>query len=109
MQEIEGVIAPGEKLKLTATVNPGRSFPLKVTEFTPPKSMTWTGGMPLGMFKGVRTFTLDPQADETTTFTMHEAYDGWMAGPMTSRMPDLTESFEQFATGLKAKAEGGRG
>jgi transposase len=27
---------------------------IKVTEFEPARRMTWTGGMPLGLFKGVR-------------------------------------------------------
>lgn len=109
VQKIEGVIAPGETLKLTATVNPKRAFKLKVTDFTPPRAMTWTGAMPLGMFKGVRTFTVDPQDDDSSSFTMQESYSGWMSGPMTKSMPDLTESFEQFASGLKTKVEGGTG
>lgn len=105
VRKIEGVIAPGEDLKLTATVDPKRAFKLKVTSFTPPSAMTWTGGMPLGMFTGVRTFTLSQGGDGVTTFVMQEVYSGWMAGMISGRMPDLTESFEQFAAGLKAKAE----
>ncbi len=44
-----------------------------MTEFAPGSGMTWAGGMPLGLFKGVRTFTL---ADErgSTRFTMREVY-----------------------------------
>lgn len=109
VERIEGVIAPGETIELTATVNPKRAFKLKVTEFAPATTMTWAGGMPLGMFTGVRTFSLDAQDDATTTFVMHETYRGWMAGLMTKSMPDLTESFEQFAAGLKAKVESGTG
>ena len=57
---------PGEKIKVVSGANPGRAFPVKVTEFTPGQRMTWTGGMPLGLFKGVRTFTLAPGTDGTT-------------------------------------------
>ena len=57
IQEIEGNAAPGGKIKLRAKVNPGRAFSLNVTEFSPPGRMVWTGGMPLGLFKGERTFT----------------------------------------------------
>lgn len=105
VQKIDGVIAPGEDLKLTATVDPKRAFKLKVTSFTPPSAMTWTGGMPLGAFTGVRTFTLSQSGDGSTIFVMQEVYSGWMAGMISGRMPDLTDSFEQFAAGLKARAE----
>jgi hypothetical protein len=58
VERIEGTIAPGEKIKLHSEANPGRAFPVRVTEFAPPERMTWKGGMPLGLFKGVRTFSL---------------------------------------------------
>lgn len=35
VERVEGVIALGEKIKVVATANPGRAFPVKVTEFTP--------------------------------------------------------------------------
>jgi hypothetical protein len=58
VERVEGSIAPGEKIKVVSKANPGRAFPVKVTEFAPGQRMTWSGGMPLGLFKGVRTFTL---------------------------------------------------
>jgi hypothetical protein len=67
VERVEGRIAPGEKIKLHVTVNPSRAFPVKVTEFTPGQSMRWTGGMPLGLFKGVRTFRLARQANGETS------------------------------------------
>jgi uncharacterized protein YndB with AHSA1/START domain len=76
VERVEGRIAPGEKIKVVSKANPGRAFPVKVTEFTPGQRMTWSGGMPFGLFKGVRTFTLSPQSNGTTTFTMHEQYTG---------------------------------
>ena len=54
--EVSGRIAPGETIKVVSSVSPGRTFPVKVTEFEPDRSMSWTGGMPLGLFTGVRTF-----------------------------------------------------
>jgi uncharacterized protein YndB with AHSA1/START domain len=66
---VDGRISPGETIKVVSAASPGRTFPIKVSEFTPSKSMTWTGGMPLGLFKGVRMFTLTPAGDGTTTFT----------------------------------------
>jgi hypothetical protein len=101
---VEGRIAPGETIKVISEANPGRTFPVKVTEFTPDRRMVWSGGMPLGLFKGVRTFTLSPQGD-ATVFTMREEYTGPMLGLIWRSMPDLGPSFEKFATGLKANAE----
>ena len=34
--------------------------------------MTWSGGMPLGLFRGVRTFTLAPGTEGATRFTVRE-------------------------------------
>ena len=102
---VEGTIAPGETIKVVSSVNPGRTFPVKVTQFDPGRAMTWTGGMPLGLFAGVRTFSLTPAADGTTRFEMREAYSGPLASMMTRSIPDLGPSFTQFANGLKQRAE----
>ena len=60
-------------------VNPGRAFPIKVTEFATGQRMVWSGGMPGPML------------------------------PMIWRsIPDLGPSFTQFANGLKQRAETGR-
>jgi len=61
--------------------------------------------MPLGLFKGVRTFTLEPEADRPTRFHMREEYTGPLLPMIWRTMPDLGPSFEQFARGLKARAE----
>ena len=105
---VEGSIAPGEKIKVVSKVNPNRAFPVKVTEFNPGRSMTWSGGMPLGLFKGVRRFTLTPEGDGTTRFSMREEYTGLFLPLIWRSMPDLSPSFDQFASGLKARAEAGR-
>ena len=106
VQRVEGSIAPGEKIKVVSEANPGRAFPVKVTTFEPGRAMTWSGGMPLGLFKGVRTFSLS--SDGTATrFTMREAYSGPLLGLIWRSMPDLGPSFEQFARGLKQRAEQG--
>jgi uncharacterized protein YndB with AHSA1/START domain len=55
--KLEGRVAPGEKLKVTSEVNPKRAYPVKITEFSPGQRMAWTGGVPLKLFTGVRTFT----------------------------------------------------
>ncbi|HEY5890978.1 MAG TPA: SRPBCC domain-containing protein [Acidimicrobiia bacterium] len=101
---IEGQIAEGEKIKLISIANPDRQFKLNVTEVDAPNSMVWWEGMPLGLFKGVRTFKLTPR-DGGTEFSMEEVYSGLMAPMITKSIPDMTESFDLFADGLKAEAE----
>jgi hypothetical protein len=102
---LEGRIEQGQKLKVTSEANPKRAFPVKVTELKPGERMTWTGGMPLGLFKGVRTFRLQPEGG-ATRFTMREDYSGPLAGLIGRSIPDLQPSFDKFANGLKERAEG---
>jgi hypothetical protein len=105
VERVEGRITPDERIKVVSKANPGRAFPVKVTEFTPGRRMTWSGGMPLGLFRGVRTFTLSPGEDGTTRFTMREEYTGPLLPLIWRSMPDLGPSFTQFAEGLKRRAE----
>ena len=83
----------------------GRAFPVKVA-MRPPNEMSWTGGMPLRLFTGVRTFRLAP-TDGSTRVTMREEYSGPLAGLMARSIPDLQPSFDTFVNGLKARAEAG--
>ena len=105
VERVEGRIAPGQTIKVFVKVNPGRAFPVKVTEFVPGQRMVWSGGMPLGLFKGVRTYTLIPQGGGTTKFNMREEYTGPLTSMIWRSIPDLGPSFTQFANGLKQKAE----
>ena len=103
--KVEGTIADGEKITVHSEVAAGRAFPVKVT-MRPLNEMTWTGGMPLGLFTGVRTFRLAP-SNGSTKVTMREEYSGPLAGMMSRSIPDLQPSFDKFVNGLKARAEAG--
>lgn len=105
VERVEGRIAPGQTIKVFSKVAPGRAFPVTVREFVPGRAMRWHGGMPLGLFTGERSFSLAPRADGTTTFSMREEYSGPLVPMMWRSMPDLQPSFDQFARGLKARAE----
>lgn len=105
VDRIEGRIAPGEKIMAFTKLSPDRAFPAKVTEFVPGQKMTWTGGMPLGLFKGVRTFTLTPQGNGVVEFTLREVFSGPLLPLIGRSIPDLTSTFEQFVAGLKNRAE----
>jgi hypothetical protein len=81
VERVEGSIAPGEKIKVRSKANPGRAFPVKVTD------------------------PLAPGTDGTTRFTMREEYTGPLLPLIWRSMPDLGPSFRQFASGLTKRAE----
>jgi uncharacterized protein YndB with AHSA1/START domain len=101
---VEGRIAEGEKVTVRTEVSPGRAFPVKVTALEAPRRMVFTGGMPLGLFRGERTYTLTP-SDGGTAFRMREEYTGPLLGMIWKSMPDLQPSFDRFAAGLKRRVE----
>jgi hypothetical protein len=101
-----GTIGLGQKVEVVSTVNPKRAFELNVDEFDAPRRMVWSGGIPLGLFTGTRTYALAPAGDDATEFVMEEIYTGVLAPLITRSIPDMTESFDQFADGLKTAAEG---
>ena len=107
VERVEGRLAVGEKLKVFSELDPGRGYPVKVTELSPGRGMTWRGGMPLGLFKGVRTYRLEPADDGSTRFQRREQFTGPMLPLIWRSMPDFQPSFDKFARGLKARVEGG--
>ncbi|HLJ63919.1 MAG TPA: SRPBCC domain-containing protein [Stellaceae bacterium] len=105
VDKVEGRIALGEKITVHAKIAPGRAFPVKVTEFVPSERMVWSGGMPLGLFKGDRRFTLTLTSPGVTWFTMQEGFSGLLAPLITRSIPDLQPAFDAFAADLKRRAE----
>lgn len=105
VDRIEGTIAAGSRVTAFTKRDPKRGFPARVSEFVPARKMVWTGGMPLGLFKGVRTFTLTPKNDGAVEFTLQEEFSGPLLPLFAGTIPDLTQTFEDFVAGLKAFAE----
>jgi hypothetical protein len=104
---VEGRIEMGETIKIRSQAAPGRAFPVKVTRFEPPAHLRFSGGMPLGLFRGVRTYEVSPGAGGQVTFRMREEYTGPLLPLIWRSMPDLGPSFRQFARGLKQRVESG--
>ncbi len=102
---IDGSVALGSRIRLVSTANPKRAFSLTVNELAPPRRMVWADGMPLGLFRGVRTYEVTPGTDGACMFSMTEVYSGALLGMIGKSIPDLGPSFQQFADGLKAAAE----
>ena len=101
---LEGDIRDGEKITVYAAVGGDRAFPVTVSLSPDSRSMTWSGGMPLGLFRGVRTFTLTPSGG-ATHLRVREEFTGPLLGLIGKSMPDLGPSFTQFVEGAKARAE----
>ena len=106
---IEGQIAPGEKVRLTAEASGDRVFVLRVTRFDPPTELTFTGGMPLWLFRGVRTYRLEPDGAAGTQVAMREEYSGPMLPLIWRSMPDLQPSFDRFVAGRRPRLSAASG
>ena len=100
---VRGRLAPDAKVRLTVD-GLGNGYPFKVTELVAGERIVLTGRTPLGVFTGVRTYTLAASGG-STTFTVREEYSGRFAKAVLTTMPDLTASFRRFADGLKRRVE----
>ena len=96
---LEGTIAQGEKIQLVSTLDPKRTFKLKVKSIQAEKSLVWGDAM------GQRTYTLEPQANGIVRFSMVEKIGGPLFPLFAGMIPSFDESFEQFAGDLKKEAE----
>jgi hypothetical protein len=105
IKSLEGRAETGTTIKLETEANPGRTWPVKVAELDPAKRMVFKGGMPLGLFRGTRTYTLAPDGPAATRFTMREEFTGPLAPLIGRSIPDLGPGFERFARGLKDRSE----
>ena len=107
---VKGTAALGRKVTVESAAAPGKAFPVKATEFEPPTVLELSGGLPFGLFRGVRRFTLSPVKGGGTLFVVREEYTGPLLERMWKSIPDLQASFQQFADGLKQRVEsdGGR-
>lgn len=103
-ERIEGNVVLGGTIKAFTKLAPGRAFPVKVAVLERPRLMVWRGGMPLGLFLGVRTFAITPEG-AGCRFEMREEFSGPMLGLIAGSLPDMTEPFAAFCAGLKATAE----
>lgn len=95
---LEGTIAEGEKIQLKSTLDPSRTFKLKVKEMQTNERMVWGDAM------GKRTYTLS-KTDKGVVFTMTEKIGGAMFPLFANKIPSFDESFEAFASDLKKAAE----
>lgn len=106
---VTGRIETGATVKLVSELQPRRTFALKVSEMRAPRTMTWVGGMPLGLFTGRRTYVIEPAGQDAgqdaCSFTVAEGFTGALSGLIGRSLPDFQPSLDQFTAALKADSE----
>ncbi len=107
VERVAGSVAPGHTVTVWVRANPGRAFPVRVDVLDAPQRMVWSGGLPLGLFRGTRVFELSAAGPGVTNFRMAETYSGPLAGLIGRSIPDLQPSFDEFARCLQRAAESG--
>ena len=101
---IDGTIEKDGKVTAHTKLS-DQAFPVKVAQFEPGKKMMWVGGMPLGLFKGERSFIIESQGSDKVKFTLQEQFSGLLLPLIGRTLPDMNEAFQGFVDGLKARAE----
>jgi uncharacterized protein YndB with AHSA1/START domain len=96
---IEGTIALGEKIKLKSTLDPKRTFRLKVKEMETDKKLVW------GDAQGNRIYTIAKNGNGSVNFSMVEKIGGFLFPLFAKMIPPFDQPFEQFAADLKKEAE----
>lgn len=96
---MEGSIVPEGKIRLKSSLDPKRTFKLRVKTFEPERLLVW------GDRQGNRTFTLETLPSQQVRFTMTEKIGGLMYPMYAKYIPPFDASFEQFAADLKNEAE----
>jgi hypothetical protein len=107
INRIDGRIALGEKIKAHVVLHGGKVQPVSVvvTALEPLRRMVWTGGMPLGLFKGRRTLSLVQRAGGIVEFTMHVHFSGLLSALIAKSLGDRQPDIDALAAGLKKWAE----
>jgi hypothetical protein len=105
MVSLKGKIAPGEQLEIKTRIAPNQVFKPTVTEFDPNRRMVWSSGMPLGLFKGERSFELQPLGNGQVQFYMREEFRGLLMPIIGRSIPDMHAIFQAFGSALKKRAE----
>ncbi len=103
LERVEGTLGAGQRLVLHVR-GQSRPFKLRVTTWSRPETLQLSGGMPLGLFTGTRTYRLRGEGSGTV-FEMEERFTGPLAPLIGRSIPDLQPSFDAFVAGLRRAAE----
>jgi uncharacterized protein YndB with AHSA1/START domain len=103
---IDGRMALNERITARVKLGGGaiRRVRMRVTAFEAPSRMEWTGGLPLGLFVGLRTFTVLPR-DGVVEFRMHLRMSGPLAPLILMSVGDRQPEIDSFSSALRAHVE----
>lgn len=96
---LDGNIQEGEKIRLVSTLDPDRTFKIKIKAMTPEKEMIWGDAM------GKRVYSLEKSGEGKVVFSMREKIGSFMFPLFANKIPPFDGAFEQFAADLKKEAE----
>lgn len=102
VSSVVGQVAVGQRLALKVPISK-RTFNVTVDTFDAPHRLVWSDGN--AIFRGVRTYTLEPRGADTTLFRMEEVFTGLMLPLIARSLPDFKPVFERYASDLKREAE----
>ncbi len=100
---IDGELRHGGMIRVRTRTGGNRTFRLRVRQI-PGEVMTWTGGMPLALFKSVRTFTLTPHGGQTILHVRQD-FAGPLRGLLWNAAPGIEEAFAEYLSAVKKRAE----
>jgi uncharacterized protein YndB with AHSA1/START domain len=95
---LSGEIAEGDTIRLKSTLDPKRTFKLKIKELNRPTKLVWGDG------QGNRVFTIT-RNNGGSSFSMTEKIGGLLFPLYGGMIPSFDDSFELFAASLKKAAE----
>jgi hypothetical protein len=108
---VDGAITLGTKIRAHVVLHGGKVQPVtvRITELVAPRRMVWTGGLPLGLFTGQRTFSLAARGDGSVEFTINVHFSGLLSGLIAWSLGNRQPDIEACAAGLKRWVERGPG
>lgn len=95
---LEGQIKKGNKIQLKSTLDPKRTFKLKVKEMITNELLVWGDAM------GQRTYKLS-KTNGGVLFSMTEKIGGLLFPLFASKIPSFDQSFEDFTSDLQKECE----
>jgi uncharacterized protein YndB with AHSA1/START domain len=103
---MDGRMALNERITARVKLGSGaiRRVPMRVTAFETPSRMEWTGGLPLGLFVGRRTFTVTPR-NGIVEFCMHLRMSGPLAPLILKSVGDRQPEIDNFSLALRTHVE----
>ena len=101
--DIRGDVRHGETIQIRTPDGGKRTFRLRVRQ-VPGQVMTWSGGLPLGLLRVKRTFTLTEHAG-LTLLAIKLTASGPLRGLVRRALPGITAALAQYVSAVKFRAE----